>query len=187
MFHTLSHVPSRPPPPDILREVQDLLSIEGITFGTLVVKALQSTTTSLGAAVIMELENILEALRPRFDENERARVSLGRFFASVASSELLRFGKGNETSWNLPAMNLSTERLMGFSLDEMGKKITSDAPGFSSFLGSICGGSKPGGFEADVGVDLDEVVEDDAEESMPGVSYRVLLSEVCFASNDRHL
>ena len=119
MFHTLSPVPSRLPPPDILREVQDLLSIRGITFGTLVVKALQSTTTSSGAAVIMELENILEALRPRFDENERARVSLGRFFVSVASSELLRFGKGNKTSWNLPATNLSTEQLMGFSLDEM--------------------------------------------------------------------
>ena len=31
----------------------------------------------------MEPENILEMLRPRFDENERVRLSLGCFFASV--------------------------------------------------------------------------------------------------------
>ena len=165
MFHTFSPAPPGPPPLDVLREVQDTLATGGMTLGTLITNALRDTATPLGAAVIAELANILEALRPHFDEDEKARAMLGRFFASVASPELLQFGKGNgTTSWNLPATNLSTEQLMGFNLEEMGKRITSDAPGFSSFLDNICGGSKRDGSEAGVGMDMDEMADGDAED-----------------------
>jgi len=59
-----------------------------MTFGTLVANALRDTTTMLGATVIAELSNVLEALRPRLDEDEKARALLGRFFTSIASPEL---------------------------------------------------------------------------------------------------
>ena len=119
----------------------------------------------MGATVITELSNVLEALRPHLDENEKARALFGQFFASVASPELLQFGKDHEEiSWNLPATNLSAEQLMGFSLKEMGTKIALDAPGLSSFLSSICGGSKPDGLEVDIAMDVDEVADGDAEE-----------------------
>ena len=165
MFSTFSSVPPRPPTSDVLSQVQDILEAGNMTFGTLVTNALRDTTTPLGATVIRELTNILEALRPHLDEDDKVRALFGQFFASVVSPELLRFEKGDdETSWNLSASNLSTEQLMEFSMEEMGKKITLDAPGLSSFLGSICGGSKPDGSEAAVGMDVDEMTEDDVEE-----------------------
>ena len=58
--------------------------------------ALRDTTTSLGATVMIELADILEVLRPHFEEDEKARVLLGEFFASVASPEPLRFEKGGD-------------------------------------------------------------------------------------------
>jgi len=136
-----------------------------MTFGALIVGALRDTTNPLGATVITELASILEALRPHLDEDGEARASFGRFFASITSPELLWFEKGGKkSSWNLSATSLSTEQLMGFSLEEMGKKIASGAPGLSSFLNSICGGSKPDGSEVDIAMDADEVTDDDAEE-----------------------
>ena len=168
MFTTFSSVPSRPSPSDVLREVQDVLDVRGITFGALIVNALRDTATSLGATIIPSLASILEALRPHLDEDENARALLGRFFASVASPELLRFEKDDDDgiSWGLPATKLSTEQLAGFNLEEMGRKIASDAPAFSSFLGRICGGSKPDGHETDVAMDVDEIVEDGVDDGV---------------------
>ena len=135
MLTTFSSASLSPPPAGILWEVQDILNAWGITFGTLVVNALRDTTTSLGSTVVSDLTNILEALRPHLDEDEKARTLLGQFFASVASPELLRFEKGDgETSWKFPATKLSTEQLMKFNLEDMEKKFTLDAPGLSSFL-----------------------------------------------------
>ena len=135
-----------------------------MTFGALIVDALRDTTNPLGGTVITELASILEALRPHLNEDGKARASFGRFFASVTSPELLQFEKGGKkSSWNLSATSLSTEQLMGFSLEEMGK-IASGAPGLSSFLNGICGGSKLDGFEVDIAMDTDEMTDDDAEE-----------------------
>ena len=146
MFTTFSSAPLSPPPANVLQEVQDIL---GITFGTLIANVLLDTTVPLGATVISDLENILEGLRPHLEEDEKARTLLGQFFASIVSPEFLRFEKcDGETSWKLPAMTLSTEQLMGFSLEKMGKKFASDAPGLSSSLGGICRG-KSGDCEMD--------------------------------------
>jgi hypothetical protein len=135
MFTTFSSVSARPSPSDVLREVEDILNTRDTTLGALIVNALRDTTTALGASVISSLASIFEALRPHFDEDEKARALLGRFFASITSPELLWFEKGDgKVSWNLPAASLSTEQLMKFSLEGMGKKIASDAPGLSSFL-----------------------------------------------------
>ena len=188
MFTTFSSVPLSPPPADTLREVQCILEARGLTFGILVADALQDTTTSLGVTVISELANIFEALRPHFNEDEKARALLGRFFASIASPELLRVESGvGGTSWKLPAMNLSTDQLMGFSLEEMGAKITSGAPALSSFLDSICGGPKPGGRGTDNdekgGSDVEDEVGDDSEfgtEARRKVSPAQLLEIVSF-------
>ena len=159
MFTTFSSVPLSPPPADVLWEVQEILDARDITFGTLVANALRDTTTSLGATVVSDLANILEALRPHLDKDEKARMLFGQFFASIASLELLQFEKGDgETSWKLPATNLSVAQLMEFSLEEMGKRIASDAPGLSSFLSGICGGGKLGDCEVD-----DEMGEGDTE------------------------
>jgi hypothetical protein len=161
MFTTFSSVSARPSPSDVLREVEDILNTRDTTLGALIVNALRDTTTALGASVISSLASIFEALRPHFDEDEKARALLGRFFASITSPELLRFEKGDgEVSWNLPAASLSTEQLMKFSLEGMGKKIASDAPGLSSFLGGICSGGK----QDDCAMDVDEKSEDDAED-----------------------
>lgn len=117
--------------------------------------------------VILDPANILEALRPRFDEDGEARTLLGRFFASIVSPELLRFEKGDSgVSWKLPATGLSTEQLMEFNLEEMGKKIGLDAPGLLSFLGGICSGGKQGDYEVDDkkgGSDTECEVEDGSE------------------------
>ena len=161
MFTTFSSVSARPSPSDVLREVEDILNTQDTTLGALIVNALRDTTTALGASVISSLASIFEALHPHFDEDEKARALLGRFFASITSPELLRFEKGDgEVSWNLPAASLSTEQLMKFSLEGMGKKIASDAPGLSSFLGGICSGGK----QDDCAMDVDEKSEDDAED-----------------------
>ena len=164
MFHMFSSIPLRPPSRDVLQEVQDILETGGMTFGSLITSALQDTTTSLGATVVTELTSILEALRPHLDEDEIVRASLGQFFASIASPELSQFKNDNsETGWNLPATNLLTEQLMEFSLDEMGKKIALDTPGFSSFLNDICGGLELDDSGAGVSMDVDRMAEDDPE------------------------
>ena len=154
-----------------------------MTFGSLITSALRDTTTSLGATVVTELTSILEALRPHLDEDETARASLGQFFASVASPELSQFENDNsETGWNLPTTNLSTEQLMEFSLDEMGKKIALDAPGFSSFLNGICGRPELDDSEAGVSTLVDEMAEDDPEseeKARQTVSRAQLLEIVC--------
>ena len=166
MFTTFSSVPFSPSPANVLQEVQDILDAHGITFGTLIANALRDTTIPLGTTVVSELEDILEGLRPHLDEDEKARTLLGKFFASIVSPEFLRFEKcDGETSWKLPATTLSTEQLMGFSLEEMGKRFASDAPGLSSFLGGICRG-KSGDCETDSENSEDDEggdIEDDPE------------------------
>lgn len=108
-----------------------------------------------------ELAGIFEALCPYFHEDKEARVLLGQFFASVASPELLLFKNGDgEVSWSLSATGLCTDKLMGFSLDAMERKIASDAPGLSSFLDGICNGRKLDGCSMDVD---DNDAEGDAE------------------------
>ena len=162
MFSTFASVPSRPSSPDVHREVQNLLDVQGITFGTLVANALRDKTTTLGTTVVRELPNILESLRPHLDEDEESRVLLSEFFASIVSSELSRFERDdNEASWSLPATSLSTERLTKFNLKEMGKKISSETPALSSFLHRICGGKKLDDCEMDV--DEKSEVEDELE------------------------
>ena len=141
MFTTFSSVPFSPSPANVLQEVQNILDAHDITFGTLIANALRDTTVPLGTTVVSDLENILEGLRPHLDEDEKARRLLGQFFASIVSPEFLRFEKcDGEMSWKLPTTTLSTEQLMGFSLEEMGKRFASDAPGLLSFLGGICRG-----------------------------------------------
>lgn len=87
---------------------------------------------------------------------------------SVASPELLPFGKDDDDgiSWGLPATRLSTEQLAGFNPEEIGRKIASDAPALLSFLGHICGGSKPDGHKTDVAMDVNEIVEDDVDDGV---------------------
>ena len=167
MFTTFSSAPLSPPAADVLQEVQDILDRRGITFGTLVADALRDTGTSLGATVISDLADILEALRPHLEEDEKARTLLGKFFASVASSELLRIEKGDDhASWKLPATKLSTEQLMEFSLEELGKKIGLDAPALWSFLDGACGGGRTSDRETgedDAEDDAEDNVEDESE------------------------
>ena len=141
MFTTFSSAPLSPPPANVYQEVQDILDAHGITFGTLITNVLQDTTAPLGAMVISDLKNILEGLRPHLNEDEKARMLLEQFFTSIFSLEYLRFEKcDGEMSWKLPTMTLSMEQLMGFSLEEMGKRFASDTLGLSSSLGGICRG-----------------------------------------------
>ena len=162
MFHEFSSVPPRQPSLNVFKDVEDLLHARGLTLGTFLVSVLRDTKTSLGATVKTELADILHALRPHFDEDDKARVLLGEFFTSVVSPELLRFEKGDDrTSWNLPATNLSTDQLMKFNLDTMGRRINSDAPGLSSFLDRICNRQKLDSSNMDVDDDGKDDTEDD--------------------------
>ena len=171
MFTTFSSISLSQSPPDVLQEVQDILDAQDMTFGTLVTNALRDTTRSLGATVISELGNILDALRPRLDEDEEASALLGKFFASVISPELSQFEKGDDgMSWRLPATRLSTEQLMEFSMEEMGKRIALGAPGLSSFLGSICGEGKRD--EREEGEDGEGDDVDDEDDTEPGTEAR---------------
>ena len=137
----------------------------GITFGTLIVNVLQDRTKSLAASVMVELSDILEALRPYLDADEGARALLGGFFASIAAPELSSFGKDDSTiSFNLPATNLSAERLMGFNLGDMWKSVDLGAPALSSFLTGICGGSKPDRCETGDRMDVDQMEDGEGSE-----------------------
>ena len=165
LFHTFSSMPSRSHSPDILKEIQSIFVVQGLTFGTLIKSTLWDTTSSLGTAMITELANILEVLRPPFSEGENARVLLGQFFASVAAPELSQFEKGDDEM----SRNLSAEQLMRFSLDAMGGKVASDAPGLSSFLDGICSRRKL----EDCDMDIDDDAEGDGEsESESGAEGR---------------
>ena len=64
----------------------------------------------------------------------------------------------------------------------MGKKIALDAPGFSLFLNGICGGPELDDSEAGVGMDVDEMAEDDPEseeKARQTVNRAQLLEIVC--------
>ena len=168
MFTTFSSVPLSQSPPDVLKEVQDILTAQDTTLGTLVANALRDMTKPLGVTVVSELANILDALYPYLDEDEEARGHLGKFFASVISPELSQFERGDgKMSWRLPATRLSAERLMKFSLEEMGKRIALDAPGLSSFLSGICGEGKSDDCEKGDERGLDSEDDDVEDEDDP--------------------
>ena len=151
--------------------------MRGMTFGALVTSALQDPTSSFGATVMAELPDILEVLCPYLNQDKRARASLGEFLASIAAPELLPFEKDrDEISWHLPAAHLSTEQLLESNLEEMWKRIDSDAPALSSFLTGICGGSRPDGCEQDIRMDVDEGDADAGEDSESGAKSRQRVS-----------
>jgi len=167
MFTMFSSISLSQSPPDVLQEVQDILDAQDTTFRTLVTNALRDTTRSLGAMVISELGNILDALRPRLDGDEEASALLRKSFASIISPELSQFEKGDDgMSWRLPATRLSTGELMEFSMEEMGKRIALGAPGLSSFLSSICGEGKHD--EHKKGEDGEEDDVEDEDNTEPG-------------------
>lgn len=119
---------------DVLRDIQNLLNEGGISLASLVIAALQDPKSSMGNDLILRITDVLEALRPRLDDP--LMMELGRFFASITSSELS--GLKEDGLWHLPASKLSAEQLQNFSMKEMSCKIASAAPGFSSFLHAVC-------------------------------------------------
>ncbi|KAF9788756.1 hypothetical protein BJ322DRAFT_1106721 [Thelephora terrestris] len=182
MFHEFSAAASRRPSTDLLQEVQEILNSRGMTFGTLITSALRDPTSSFGTTMVTEIPDILEALRPYFNQDDKARASLGEFFASVTAPELSPFEKDHdEISWHLPAAHLSTDQILESNLEKMWKRIDSDAPALSSFLTGICGGSKPGGCEQDIRMDVDEGDADEEEDSEFGMKARQRVSPVRLA------
>jgi len=123
---------------DTLRYVESFLSARGTSLASLVIDALRDSKSSLAKDLIARISDVLEALRPALDGD--SVVEIGRFFASIASSELSDLGE--DGLWRLPATKLSARRLQEFSIELMSKQITAEAPGFSSFLYSIMGSSE---------------------------------------------
>ena len=128
----------RPSNRDIFQNVQSFLNEHGVSLASLVIDALRDPRSSLTKDLITRITDVLDALRPHLDDGPIAE--LGRFFASITSSELSELGQDN--LWCLPASNLSAAQLQGFSMKKMSQRIASAAPGFSSFLHSVCVGKK---------------------------------------------
>lgn len=131
-----------------------LLDARGISFASLVIDALQDPGLSLAEDLVSRVTDVLDTLHPHLDDG--VIRELGEFFASLISPELTKLGK--DSSWRLPATNLSAEQLRGFSMKKMSQRIASEAPGFSSFLHSICAGKTV----------PDEVVADNGKDKTPG-------------------
>jgi len=137
-----SHSEMDPPPhSDILSGVESFLAQHNVSFASIIIHALQDPKSSLGEDLISRITDVLEALRPNLDAGPI--TELGRFFASIASSELSKLGK--DDLWHLPASTLSAEELEAFSVTEMSRRIASLAPGFSTFLHAICVRKKAAG------------------------------------------
>jgi len=122
----------------VLRGVEEFLSKHEVSFASLVVDALRDPKSPLAGDLSLRITDVLEALRPNL--NTGPIIELGRFFASIASSELSKLEK--HELWRLPATTLSADELEAFSVAEMSRQIASLAPGFSSFLHSVCVGKK---------------------------------------------
>jgi len=140
----------------VLIGIEEFLKLHEVSFASLVIDALRDPESPLAGGLISRIADVLEALRPNL--NAGSIIELGQFFASIASSELSELGK--HELWHLPATTLSAEELEGFSVAEMSRQIAALAPGFSSFLHSVCIGDRKvvgevvvddGGDEADVG------------------------------------
>jgi len=140
---------AQPAQMDTLRDVKDLLNARRVSFASLVIDALRDPESSLANDFIEKIADVLDALRPHLDDG--SIIELGRFFASIAGSELTELGK--DELWHLPATKLSAERLQMFNMKKMSERIAAVAPGFSSFLHSVCVGKRV----------LSEVVVDDDE------------------------
>ena len=137
------------PHTQVLHGVVGFLKQQKVSFASLVLDVLRDPKSPLAGDLILRITDVLEALRPNL--NASATIELGWFFASIASSELLRLGK--HELWHIPATTLSAEELEGFSVAEMSRQIAALAPGFSSFLHSVCIGNKVVG---EVVVDVDD-------------------------------
>ena len=166
---------------DVLRHVETYLNAQGVSFASLVIEALRDSGSTLAKDLISRITDIFDALRPNLDDGPI--TELGRFFASVVSSELSELGE--DDLWNLPATRLSARRLQEFSVKKMTRQIASTAPGFSSFLHSICAGKR---MLSEVAVDDDE---DDDNGFRPGTRRSVdltqLLEIVCFLAYRTYL
>ena len=134
--------------PDVLCTIENYLGLLGVSFTSLVIGALRNPESTLARDLILRISDVLEALRPNL--NDGSITELGRFLASIVSSELSELGE--DDLWHLLATSLSTTRLQEFSV-KMSQRISAMAPGFSSFLHSICVGKKVLG---EVAVDDDE-------------------------------
>jgi len=119
---------------DVLRNVEKYLDTCGVSFASLVIGALRDPESSSAKDLITRITDVFDALRPNLDANSVAE--LGRFFASIASSELSELRE--DDLWHLPATRLSAGQLQKFSMKKMSQQIATEAPGFSSFLHSIC-------------------------------------------------
>ena len=119
---------------DILRNVEKYLDTCGVSFASLIIGALRDPESSLAKDLITKITDVFDALCPNLDAN--SVTELGRFFASIASSELSKLRE--DDLWYLPATRLSAGQLQKFSMKRMSQQITTKAPGLSSFLDSIC-------------------------------------------------
>ena len=136
----------RPPPTlmeqlshaDVLRTIENYLGSLGVSFASLVIDALRNPESTLARDLILRISDVLEALRPNLDDGPI--TELGWFLASIVSSELSELGE--DDLWHLPATSLSATRLQEFSVKKMSQWIFAMAPGFPSFLHSICVGKK---------------------------------------------
>ena len=122
----------------VLRGVGEFLNLHGVSFASLIIDVLRDQKSLLAGGLISRIADVLEALRPNL--NTGSTIELGQFFASIASSELSELRK--HELWYLLATTLSAEELKGFSVAEMSQHIAALAPGFSSFLHSVCIGKK---------------------------------------------
>ena len=143
---------SQPADTDVLRDVEKYLDTRGISFASLIINALRDPGSSLAKDLIARITDIFDALRPNLDVG--LVTELGRFFASIASSELSELGEDN--LWHLPATKISAGQLQKFSMKKMSQRIAAEAPGFSSFLHYVCVGKRA----------LSEVVAEDDETSV---------------------
>lgn len=128
----------QPPDDNVLSHVESYLNACGVSFASLVIDTLRDPGSTLAKDLISRITDVLDALRPKLDGD--AITEFGRFFASIASAELSKLGE--DDLWNLPATNLSAKQLQKFSVKEMSRRIASLAPGFSSFLHSVCSGKR---------------------------------------------
>ena len=122
----------------ILQDVQNVLNEHGVSLASFVIDALRDRRLLFAKDLTARIVDILDALHPHLDEE--SITEFGRFFASVASSELSELGRSD--LWRLPASKLSAGRLQDFSMKKMSQEISSVAPGLSSFLDSICASKK---------------------------------------------
>jgi len=153
-------------------KISSVLNACGVSFASLVIDTLQDPESSLAGDLTTRITDVLDALRPNLDAS--SVTELGRFFASIASSELSSLGE--DDSWHLPATKLSAGQLQGFSMKKVSQRAAAEAPGFSSFLHSICVGKRTLSEPEVVAEDEETSVRPEARRSIDPVQ---LLDIVC--------